>query len=93
MLKLLVAVVAVAGSFGALSVRAELQHPQAYENLTAVKLAPGQAPRYVNGVSELSGFEKKHAERLPVQLEGAAAKIKKSKYSPKALSRDKPSEF
>lgn len=57
---------------------AELARPASYEGLTAVDLQPGQAPRFVNGVSELSGAEGRHAERLPLQLRGAVEKVKKT---------------
>lgn len=62
---------------------AEVQAPAAYEQLVAVPQKPGQAPRLMNGVSDLSGRESSHRERLPMQLEGAMSKIKKSKYAPK----------
>ena len=81
------------GLFAADSVRAEVRHADAYEALTAVPLAPGQAPRFVNGVAELSGAESRHQEKLPIQLDGALKKVKKSKYSPSGLSRDNPTDF
>ena len=62
---------------------AEVQAPAAYEQLTAVPLAPGKAPRLMNGVSDLSTRESLHREQLPMQLEGAMSKIKKAKYAPK----------
>jgi len=76
-----------------LAAKAELRHADAYESLTAVPLAPGQAPRYVNGVAELSQDENRHPERLPLQLDGAMKKVKKSKYSPSGLSRDTLVDF
>ena len=73
--------------------KAEVHAPDAYENLISVPLAPGHAPRTVNGVAALSAQERRHPERLPLQLEGPLKKIKKSKYSPSGISRESPSEF
>jgi hypothetical protein len=72
--------------FGCLSARADLRQPDAYEALKASgPLAPGHGPRAVNGLAQLSAEEGHHKESLPFQLNGAMAKIKKSKYSPKAF--------
>jgi len=63
---------------------AEVHSPQAFNQLTApAPMAPGKAPRFVNGVSDLSTRENRHREKLPLQLNGAIKKIKKSKYAPK----------
>jgi hypothetical protein len=91
MLLKLIPILALA--FAALSAQAEVRHAEAYESLTAVTLAPGHAPRTVNGVSELSAAESRHAEKLPLQLGGAIKKIQKSKYRPSGLSRDEPTGF
>ncbi len=81
------------GAFCAVTAMAETKHSEAYEGLTAVHLAPGQAPRLLNGVADLSTTEHRHGERLPMQLEGAIKKIKKAKYSPRAVSRERPTNF
>ncbi len=62
---------------------AEPSKPAAYEQLTASPQKPGQAPRLVHGVSDLSGRESRHREHLPMQLEGAMGKVKRAKYAPK----------
>jgi|GEM_PF-5213149 len=62
---------------------AEVKVPAAYEQLTAVPQKPGQAPRLLNGVSDLSVRESSHREKLPMQLDGALTKIKRAKYAPK----------
>lgn len=62
---------------------AEVHAPQAYNDLTAVPLAPAQAPRLVHGMSDLSSQESRHLESLPLQLSGAVSKVKKAKYAPK----------
>ncbi len=63
---------------------AEVHSPQAFNQLTApAPMAPGKAPRFVNGVSDLSVRENRHREKLPLQLSGAMKKIKKTKYAPK----------
>jgi len=61
---------------------AEVHTPEAYKRLTAVPMAPGKAPRLVNGMSDLSNRENRHLESLPMQLEGAVRKVKKAKYAP-----------
>lgn len=70
------------GSFCAVAAMAEVHRPEAYEKLTSVELAPGHAPRLINGVSDLSVRESRHTEKLPMQLSGAMKKIKKAKYAP-----------
>ena len=92
-LNLWIAAVLMVGLFCAVSTMAEVRHADAYESLTAVPMAPGQAPRFVNGVHELSHDEIRHPEKLPMQLDGAMKKIKKAKYSPSGLSRDNPTNF
>lgn len=62
---------------------AEPAKPEAYDNLTASPQRPGQAPRLMNGMGDLSAHERSHQERLPLQLNGAIEKIKRAKYSPK----------
>ena len=85
---LCVAALTVTSAFCAVSAFAEIHRPQAYDSLTAVELAPSQAPRSVHGVADLSGSEKRHPERLPLQLRGAVKKVEKKKYAPKTISRD-----
>lgn len=69
---------------------AETHAPEAYSNLTASPQKPGQAPRLVHGVSDLSARESRHQERLPLQLNGAMEKIKRAKYAPKREAKAKP---
>jgi hypothetical protein len=88
-----IAALLLSALFCAGSAMAEVRHAESYETLTAVPLEPGHAPRFVNGVSDLSAREGRHHEKLPLQLEGAMTKIKKSKYSPSGLSRDVPTDF
>jgi hypothetical protein len=64
---------------------AETHSPEAYEKLTAAPQKPGQAPRLIHGVSDLSARESRHQERLPLQLNGAVEKIKRAKYAPKRI--------
>jgi len=92
-LKLTLAALCLSSFAAASQAKAELHRADAYESLTAVPLAPGQAPRYVNGVADLSQDENRHPERLPLQLDGALKKVKKSKYSPSGLSRDTTVDF
>jgi hypothetical protein len=66
---------------------AQVHSPDAYNKLTAVHQAPGQAPRSVHGASELSNRESRYLESLPMQLDGAIRKVKKSKYAPEAKQR------
>ncbi len=80
----------LAGSFCAIAAMAEVHHPEAYERLTAVEMAPGQAPRLINGVSVLESRESRHTEKLPMQLRGAVKKIKKTKYAPALRKHGKP---
>lgn len=82
--KMLLAVVALAALAPA-AVRAEIRHADAYESLTAVPLAPSQAPNFVNGVGYLSQDERRHHEHLPLQLDGAMKRVKKSRYQPKGF--------
>lgn len=79
------AALALVGLVSGLAAHAEIRHADAYEALTAVQLAPGHAPRTVNGVAELAGREQRHHEALPMQLSQPMAKIKKAKYEPKGL--------
>ena len=72
---------------------AEVKHPVAFEGLTAIHLAPGHAPRTMHGITELSSGESRHQEKLPMQLDSAMKKVKKTKYSPRGLSRDVPTDF
>jgi hypothetical protein len=83
----------VALCFAPDAVHAEPRGGDAYESLTAVPLAPSQAPSFVNGVGYLSGSENRHHEHLPLQLEGALKKVKKAKYHPSGLSRDAAVDF
>lgn len=87
--KLLIAAVLLAPA----AVRAEPRHADAYESLTAVPLAPNQAPNFVNGVNFLSQDEHRHHEHLPLQLDGAMKKVNKAKYRPSGLSRDATVDF
>ena len=84
---LLIAGILLFGTFCAFSAMAEVHHPEAYENLTAVELAPGNAPRLLNGVSELSGSEHGRQERLPMQLTGAMKRLQKAKYKGGSIRR------
>lgn len=71
---------------------ADVSRPEAYDSLTAVSQKPGQAPRLVHGVSDLSAREGRHQERLPLQLDGAIQKIKRTKYSPKREAKAVPAK-
>lgn len=74
--------VALAVCLGA-PARAEISQPDAYQQLTDVPgMAPGHAPKTVNGLAVLSADEHRHHERLPMQLDGAIKKVKKKKYQP-----------
>lgn len=92
-LKISLPVLLLAGFLGSASARAEMSQPQAYESLIAVPLAPGHAPRTVNGVASLSAEETLHHEKLPMQLDGPIKKIMKTKYKPSGLSRDNLTDF
>lgn len=70
------------GGFCAFSAFAEVAEPEAYVKLTAVELAPENAPRLHAGLKDLSGAEAKYQERLPLQLAGAMEKVKRAKYKP-----------
>lgn len=72
------------------AVMAEPAKPEAYDNLTASPQRPGQAPRLMNGIGDLSAHERKHQERLPLQLNGAIEKIKRAKYAPKREAKAAP---
>jgi hypothetical protein len=74
--------VMLTGFFCAAAAMAEVNPPEAYHKLTAVELAPGNAPSLNAGVYALSSFEPRFKERLPMQLTGAMAKVKKAKYRP-----------
>ena len=70
----------------ATAVFAEPSRPEAFDELTAhAPQKPGQAPRLMNGVSQLSSREGRHQERLPLQLNGAIEKVKRAKYAPKRI--------
>jgi hypothetical protein len=73
----------LSGIFCAFSAIAEVAEPEAYIKLTAVELAPENAPRLTVGMNDLSRFEAKYQEKLPLQLSGAISKVKKAKYQPK----------
>ncbi|MGZ3692837.1 MAG: hypothetical protein ACXWQO_01215 [Bdellovibrionota bacterium] len=74
--------VMLTGFFCAVSAMADVVPPEAFNKLTAVELAPGNAPGLNGGVYALSSFEPRFKERLPVQLSSAIAKVKRSKYRP-----------
>ena len=90
---LLMMAVAFAGVSPGSQAQAEVSRPKAYESLTAVELAPGKLPRAANGLSDLSQREKRHGEKLPMQLDGAIKRIKKKKYAPAGVARDRPIGF
>ena len=75
-----------AALLGALSLpeaRADFTRPANFESLTAASpQAPAQAPRAMNGVNLLSANEHLHREALPVQLDAALTKVKRTKYAP-----------
>lgn len=72
----------ITGALCAFTAVAEVHRPAAYEQLTAVQLKPGIAPRTVHGMEDLSAREQKHKEQLPMQLDGPVKKVKKAKYRP-----------
>ena len=73
----------LSGLFCAISAMAEVAKPtEAYHSLTAVELAPENAPRLQNGVGSLSTSESRYRERLPLQLRGPISNIKRAKYTP-----------
>lgn len=72
----------ITGFFCAAAAMAEVNPPEAYHKLTAVELAPENAPGLNGGVYALSNFESRYKERLPMQLSGAVEKVKKAKYRP-----------
>lgn len=75
----------------ATAVFAEPSPPEALDNLTAhAPQKPGQAPRLMNGMSDLSSRERRHQERLPLQLNGAIEKVKRAKYAPKRQAKVYP---
>jgi hypothetical protein len=84
-----IAAALLSGAFCAVSAFAEIEHPEGYKQLTAVEMAPEQAPMLHGGVDSLAGSEASHREHLPIQLEGAMHKIKKTKYAPAAAARHK----
>lgn len=81
-----------AALLGSTAAYASTHRPDAYQDLTAVPLKPGQSPRLSNGVGDLSAREGRHKVKLPLQLEGAMEKVKKSKYKPKREAKAKPSQ-
>ncbi|MGE3261917.1 MAG: hypothetical protein AB7K68_09075 [Bacteriovoracia bacterium] len=73
------------GFFLSVNAKADVAHPnEAYHRLTAVELAPGNAPGLSGGVYALSNYEPRYKEKLPLQLTGAVAKVKRAKYRPSA---------
>ena len=72
----------MSGAVCAASAMAEPAQPDAYRNLRAVELQPGQAPRLTSGFQELSFNERRFAEPLPMQLAGPIQKVKATKYKP-----------
>lgn len=75
----------------ATAVFAEPNPPEALDSLTAhAPQKPGQAPRLMNGVSDLSSREGRHQEHLPLQLNGAIEKVKRAKYAPKRQAKVYP---
>lgn len=79
---LLIAATLMSGALCAASALADAPRPEAYQQLTAVELQPGHAPRLNGGFQELSGNERRFNEKLPVQLDGALKKVKAAKYKP-----------
>ena len=86
---LLIAAILISGAFCAASAMADAPRPEAYQQLTAVELQPGHAPRLNGGFQELSGNERRYKEKLPMQLEGAIKKVKATKYKPQRKSKHK----
>jgi hypothetical protein len=75
--------VMMTGFFCAVSAMADVVPPEnAYNKLTAVELEPGNAPGLNGGVYALTNFETRYKEKLPVQLTGAMARVKRAKYQP-----------
>ena len=62
---------------------AAVSEPDAYAQLTDVEMAPGSAPASEFGMFDLNNSERKHKEKLPVQLTGPLKKIQKAKYLPR----------
>lgn len=83
---LLVAATFLTGAFGAVSAMADVARPLPYQHLTAVTMAPEQAPRLNRGFSDLGDVEGRYQERLPVQLGGPVGKISKASYHKKTKS-------
>lgn len=81
----LIALCTLALSLATLSARAEVEAPSAnlpYQRLRAVELKPANAPRLQEGPQSLAQREKHFSEKLPVQLSGAIARVKATKYVP-----------
>lgn len=87
---LLIAATLMSGALCAASALADAPRPEAYQQLTAVEIQPGHAPRLNSGFQELSGNERRFNEPLPVQLDGALKKVKASKYKPGHKGKAKP---
>jgi hypothetical protein len=85
----------IAGAFSSVSALASYNKPQYYQSLTAVELAPGQAPRLQRGFSDLAGAERRYGERLPLQLRGPMKKVQSQKYQPRKAPppKGKTSQF
>lgn len=92
---LLIAASLISSALCAASAMADAPRPEAYQQLTAVELQPGHAPRLNSGFQELSGNERRFNEPLPMQLDGALKKVKATKYKPhrKAKPRAKTIRF
>lgn len=75
-----IAAVLLSGMFCAVSAMANVNHPEAYKQLTAIEMAPEHTPRYNAGVYALASGERRYQERLPIQLSGAMKKIERTKY-------------
>lgn len=87
---LLIAASLITGTLTAATALADAPRPEAYQQLTAVEMQPGHAPRLNGGFQELSGNERRFNEPLPVQLDGALKKVKASKYKPHHKGKKKP---
>lgn len=83
----LIATTLVSGALCAATALAEAPRPEAYQQLTAVELKPGHAPRLNSGFQQLSGNERRYSEPLPMQLDGAIKKVKASKYKPQRKAK------
>jgi hypothetical protein len=79
---LLIAAVLFSGAFCAISAMADVGRPDAYVQLTHVELDTENAPKLINGMSELSSGEPRFQERLPIQLTGPMSHIARAKYKP-----------